>query len=287
MSLRRRISDVRVPDDLPILLGAPTAVLVCAWLLGPVIAESALGRPSSTAGLGFVFGPGIGLVAGAAAYLFAMGVRAIARRAGFPSARVPSGVVAFGVLAVVASVIAVAFTARTQTIAREFARRPRVIVESALTKSNPSSSGLDARVEAPLLFSIYQEAVVPSIDWNGRAVIVRGSDEHVTVLDKAGTPIASTDLHEFDYIGRIRAVPVCRHPNGAQDLAVLATLRATSARSMLIVYGPTGAVVYQEHLERTSSGEGWAGTMYAGSRSGQEMLVVDHGPVSAWTCPAG
>jgi len=56
-------------------------------------------------------------------------------------------------------------------------------------------------------------------------------------------------------------------------------------RSMLILYGPDGAVVYQNHLERTGSGSGWAGTMYVGSRDGSEILVVEHGPVSVWTCP--
>jgi hypothetical protein len=288
LSLRRRIAEVRLPDDLPIALGLLTAVLVCAWILVPVIAESALGRPSSTAGLGFFAGPVLGLLSGASAFLLAMGLRSIARRAGIPSVLVPPWLVALGVLAAAAAVTVLAFNARTHTIARESARRPRVIVESAqFIRSNQPSSGEDDRVEAPLLFSIYQEAVVPSIDWNGRAVMVSGSDEHVTILDKTGTLVASTDLHAFDYIGSIRAVPVCRTPNGDHRLAALVTLRATSKRSMLIVYGPNGAVVYQEHLERTGSGSGWAGTMYVGSRDGRDVLVVEHGPISAWTCPAG
>lgn len=288
MSLRRRISDVRVPDDLPIVLGLLTGILVCAWIVIPVIAETALGRPSSMAGLGFIVGPVLALLAGGATFLLARGLRALAGRAGIASRRVPPWLVAGGVLAVVTFVAVLGFNARSQILARELARRPRVIVETGrLTKTDRSPGGLDARVEAPLLFSIYQEKVVPSIDWNGRAVVVTGSDEQVTIRDEAQTPIASTDLHEFDYIGRIRAIPVCRYPNGERDLAVMATLRATSARSMLIVYDPRGAVVYQEHLERTSHGAGWAGTMYVGSQGGHDVLVVEHGPVSVWSCPAG
>lgn len=288
MSLRRRINNVRVPDDLPIVLGALIGVLVCAWIVVPVIAETALGRPSSMAGLGFIVGPVFALLAGGATFLLARGLRALAWRAGIPSRPVPPWLVAAGVLAVVTFVTVLGFNARSQVIARELALRPRVIVESGrFTNATHSANGLDARVEAPLLFSIYQEKVVPSIDWNGRAVIVTGSEERVTVLDEARTPIASTDLHEFDYIGRIRAVPICRYPNGDQDLAVYATLRATSARSMLIVYDPRGVVVYQEHLERTSQGTGWAGTMYAGRQGGHDVLVVEHGPVSVWSCQAG
>jgi hypothetical protein len=191
-------------------------------------------------------------------------------------------------LATAASVTVLAANARTQTVAKEFARRPRVIVESTrFVKSDQSSSSADTRVEAPLLFSIYRDTVAPSIDWNGRAVSLVGSDEHVTVLDKAGKHIASTDLHAFDYIGTIRAAPFCRNPNGDRDLAVLVTLRATSNRSMLILYGSNGAVVYQEHLERTGSGSGWAGTMYVGSRDGHDILVVEQGPLSVLTCQAG
>lgn len=288
MSLRRPITEVRLPDDLPIVSGLLTAVLVCAWLLAPVIAESALGRPSSMAGLGFFLGPVFSLFAGAAAFLFAMGLRSIARRAGIRSVLVPPWLVACGVLAAAVSVAALAVNARTQTIAKESARRPRVIVESPrFIKSNQSPPGADARVDAPLLYSIYRDAVVPSIDWNGRAVTVTGSDEHVTVLDRDGAHVASTDLHAFDYIGTIRAAPVCRNLDGDHNLAVLVTLRATSRRSMLIVYGPDGAVVYQEHLERTGRGSGWAGAMYVGTRDGHDLLVVEHGPVTVWACPAG
>ena len=288
MILPRRITEVRLPDHLPIVLGLLTTVLVCAWLLAPVIAESTLGRPSSTLGLGFVFSPVIGLLGGAAAFLIAMGLRWMARRAGIPSILVRPWLVGCGLLATAASVTVLAINARTETVAKESARRPRVIVESTrVVKSDQPSRSPDMRVEAPLLFSIYRDAVVPSIDWNGRAISLVGSDEHVTVLDKSGIHIASTDLHAFDYIGSIRAAPFCTNPNGDHDLAVLVTLRATSKRSMLILYGPNGAIVYQEHLERTGSGSGWAGTMYVGSRDGHDTLVVEHGLVNVWTCQAG
>jgi hypothetical protein len=65
--------------------------------------------------------------------------------------------------------------------------------------------------------------------------------------------------------------------------AVLVTLRATSDRSMLMLYGSARAVVCQNHLERTGRGNGWAGTMCVRSRDGSEILVVEHGPVSVWT----
>jgi len=103
------------------------------------------------------------------------------------------------------------------------------------------------------------------------------------VLNAAGQLIASTDLHAFDYIGKIHAVPVCADAAGSQALAVLVTLRPTSHRSMLILYGADGSVVYQEHLERTNRTDS---PMYVATRDGADVLVVEHGAVSAWTCAA-
>ena len=76
----RRLTEIRFPDDLPVVCGFLSAVLVSATLLAPVIAESALGRPSSTAGIGYFVVPMLGLLSGAAAFLIARGLRWIARR---------------------------------------------------------------------------------------------------------------------------------------------------------------------------------------------------------------
>lgn len=280
--------EVRLPDDLPIVLAGLASVLLSAFLLATIIAEFRLARPSSTAGVGFVIVPFVGLFAGAAAFVAGMTLRWFLRRAGMLSMKVPSWLVWCGILATIACIPILAAIARAQTIGREAALRPRVLLASARFVKSDQASGADSRIEAPRLFSISEDAVVvPSIDWNGRGVRLVGSNRRVTVSDMAGTRIASTDLRAFDYIGSIRAIPVCTHPNGDRDLAVLVTLRATSRRSMLIVYDPTGVVVYQEHLERTGGGKEWAGTMYAGSRGGREVLVVDQGSPSVWTCQPG
>lgn len=287
MTRWRRIVEVRVPDDLPIVCALLTAVPVSATLLAPVIAESAFGRPSSTAGIGYFVVPILGLLSGGAAYAIAMGLRGVTRRAGMQSRLVPPWIVASAILATVAGTAFVAVNAGSQVIATEAARRPRIMIESTrFIKVALPSAGANSQVEAALLFSIYPGAVVPAMDWNGRPVSLSGTDEHVTILDKAGATIASTDLRAFDYIATIRAVPLCEGQSGGQHLAVLVTLRATSHRSMLILYAPDGAVAYQEHLERSRSADGSTGTMYVQRRADHDMLLVDHGPVSAWVCPA-
>jgi len=200
---------------------------------------------------------------------------------------VPMWLVGCVLLATAGAIVFLGADARRAIIAKEFARRPHIVIESArIVKMSQPPSGAGTRVGAPLLFSIYKDTVAPSIDWNGRPVRLVGTNEQVTVLDGAGAQIASTDLHRFDYVGRISATPFCRHANGDRDLAVLVTLRATSKRSMLILYGTDGAVIYQEHLERTGQGDAWAGAMFAVNADGNDVLVIDLGVVNTYTCSA-
>jgi hypothetical protein len=287
--LTMRTAGLRVPDHLPVAAGLLTTILVAAYLLAPVLAEIQLGRPSSTAGIGLFIGPLTAVLCGGFVLVIAMLFRWVARRADVPSMTVPMWLVVCILLAAAGAVVVLNINARALVATQEFERRPRVIVESArIVKMPQPPRSTESRVEAPLLFSIYAEnTAVPSIEWNGRAVSVAGKDEQVTVLDAAGSQLAATDLHAFDYIGLIHATPFCRHPDGSSDLAVLVTLRATSNRSMLILYGADGAVIHQEHLERTRSGIGRDGLMSVVQSEGSELLVVDHGAVDAYACSAG
>lgn len=288
MNPLRRVPTLRLPEHLPVATGSLTVILVGAYLLAPVIAESILGRPGSTAGLGFVAGPVVALLCGAVAFLVAIGLRWAATRMGVASVTVPMWLVGCVLLATIGAILLLGASARTEVIAREHARRPHVVVDSArIVKMPQTPSSARERIEAPLLFSIYADKVAPSLDWNGRPIRIVGTNEEVTLLDAAGTRIASTDLRDFDYIGRINALPYCRHPNGDHGLATLVTLRATSNRSVLIVYGADGAVIYREHLERTGRGDGWAGAMFVANSEGNEVLVVDLGAVHAYRCAPG
>lgn len=286
--LAMRSTGLRVPDHLPVAAGLLTTVLVAAYLLAPVMAEIQLGRPSSTVGIGLLVAPLAGVLCGGSVLVVAMLFRWVARRAGIPSVTVPIWLVGSMLLVVIGAVVGLNINARAQVAAQEFERRPRVIVESSrIVKMPGQTRGAGPRVEAPLLFSIYAaDTAAPSIEWNGRMISVAGRNEQVTVLDAAGARLASTDLHAFDYIGRINATPFCRHPDGSSDLAVLVTLRATSDRSMLILYGADGAVIHQEHLERTRSGDGRDGLMSVVQSEGKELLVVEHGAVDAYACSA-
>lgn len=168
----------------------------------------------------------------------------------------------------------------------QYRNRPRIILDSQqLSAMSQPSVSLSDRVEAPELYAgITNTTDAHPIEWNGRPVKVEDINEQVVVTDAiTGTRVASTDLSAFYSLGRLRAVPVCHQPDSRDMLAVLVSLRATSHRSMLLIYGADGRLIYQHQLERL--GGSGADTMYVGHTNTADALVVDNqGLVSGWTC---
>ena len=59
-------------------------------------------------------------------------------------------------------------------------------------------------------------------------------------------------------------------------------LRATSQRSMLLVYDADGAVVFQEHLER----RGMNSRLSSGRANDADIVLVETDRARAWRCAA-
>ncbi len=80
------------------------------------------------------------------------------------------------------------------------------------------------------------------------------SDWKVCVVNSEGDIINKTRLYFFDYILEVKPIEVRLFPNEKSYLAILAKLRATSNRTMLLIYSPRGELAYQEILERNRHG---------------------------------
>ncbi len=264
-------------------MGLTAGALMCGYGLALTMAEQIWGRPSSTSALGFFMAPIAGLIVGLAAYLAGMGVRFVLGRRGVVSRPAPSWVTRTLWMVVLAGSAAFLLLGRSSVIALEAARRPRVILDSArISAVNPPTIELQERVTAPELQSgITNTLDAHPIDWNGVAIRVENKDEQVVISNLSGMPLASADLHNFDYINGLHATTVCAQPDGRRLLAVLVSLRATSHRAMLLVFAADGTLTYQHHLERSG---GAKDALYTGRLNGAEALAVSLGPVSTWTC---
>jgi len=94
-------------------------------------------------------------------------------------------------------------------------------------------------------------------------------DGRVLELKTDSTVLASYDFHSYSYLTQVDALPI-RSSRGDDFLAVLVHLRATSYRSMLLIYDDGFNLVYEQLLERCSL------TGYMAATSEREgVLVVD------------
>jgi hypothetical protein len=107
--------------------------------------------------------------------------------------------------------------------------------------------------------------------WNEADITLSFHSDIIHAVDADGNVIIQTSLSKFDYISELQAVEVKLSLSEKNYLAVLADLRATSNRTMLLIYSPSGILVYQEMLERIRNATMWIDEL----GSGVEVLCVN------------
>lgn len=116
------------------------------------------------------------------------------------------------------------------------------------------------------------------IFWNGEQMTLYFSSYEIRITDSNGDTIIETSLWDYDYIREVSYLEVGLFPNEQHCLAVLAHLRATSHFTMLLIYSANGELIYQEMLERGSSGIEMS--IDKSDSSSLEGLIVKNKPCS-------
>lgn len=243
---------LRIPTSLPVLLSLFPPACFCAYNLTALAVHMRIGRPSSTDGVVYVVIAIIGYVIGAVSTVVGIALMyfLLNKRVNILLSRTGSWIV-LGASA--AAVVALALAGRASAITYELAQpRPGVVKASVNIRrleTPPPVSGEPAR--APLSFAVYPERKVDGrIEWNGAAVDISPRGGSLTIKESGGRLIAATDLMAYEYMNVVHATPFCGAAQDDKWLAVLVSLRATSRRSMLLVYSFSGGLVYQEYLDR-------------------------------------
>lgn len=245
MSAERPL-DRLLPQAIALVFGAAA---LAAGIAG-IAADTFIGRPSSTSGIGVVVI--FPLVLLAAIIGFALGHVAgvwLRRRGLVPHVRMRPYRVILALVLVAVTAIGATLGARP-VIRHERLHRPRVMAGAdAFTRDTGAPDGCTPR-PAILACSISQQMSSGSLPWNGREATIGCTREgRITVSDAASGQLASIDLSDFEYVRDVHAVAT-RQAEGREGLALLATLRATGRRHVLIMLDADGRVLYQELLER-------------------------------------
>ena len=263
----------KFPDNIPYLLAGFIGGFGAIFGLTALIAEPFIGRPSSTHAIGFIFVPIYAAILALACFFVGLVVRGVISK--FVVPRTFSRRSAQLINTAFVCVLAAAFFSGVIFIQwQETKQRPRVIFNSGqLIKMSASEISGKKEREATFVFSIYTDDKDKTVtfQWNGKKLDLNViGDNTLKVLDK-GNDLMTADLTKFDYIGRIYVLQYALNGSDANALAILVRLRATSRRSMLLIYNSVGKLIYQELLDRQADGKMSVMT----DASGQEYLYLD------------
>jgi len=122
---------------------------------------------------------------------------------------------------------------------------PRVIYSNDYLTKKPTN--LEPVVSDTTTVLFEQRDKDRSLVWNDLRIILRFTEDTICAVDKNRNIIIQTLLDEkFHYIRQLQAKEIRLSPNEKRYLAVIAELRATSRHTMLLIYSPSGSLIYHE-----------------------------------------
>lgn len=261
------------------LLPAATALVFGTMALsatvGGLATDVIIGRPSSTAGLGALFAVPLVLLAAVLGYAIGHGIGELLRRRGIaPVIEMRRYRIAMGVGLAVAIMIGAALGA-TPVIRHERLHRPRVLVGEGAFDRREGAETCDTPSPAAYACNPLDDKTTHAFVWNGLdARLGCARDGHLTISDADGETAGAADLTRYEYMREVYAA-VAKQGDGREALVVLARLRATGRREMLLVFDADGRLVYEELIERT---RGRVETPLAICRADdRDAIVVDAG----------
>ena len=271
---------------LPGVFAAVAGLTVLSYLMSGLLMEIAIGRPSSTAAIGFIFFPIASLIVAGIGYVVGLVARPFLLRRGERDRVDSAKLRRNSVLTIIVFAIPAGIAGAMHMVRVERHNEPRLISNTGAFEVHADPSKDYSKEAAPALgirsTQIWHFNAVepPQTTWLDREFAANVVDGRVLELKAGSTVLASYDLRSYSYITEVDALPI-RSSRGDDFLAVLVHLRATSYRSMLLIYDDHFNPVYEQLLERC----GLTGYMAATSER-EGVLVVDLcGPVIIDTNP--
>ncbi|HEX6284825.1 MAG TPA: hypothetical protein VFZ71_08120 [Pyrinomonadaceae bacterium] len=235
----------RLPRDLPLFGASLLGLSLIAWGYAGMYTEFAIGRPSSTASLGFLFVPIWGVLAAVVGLVLGFIVRAVWRRAKGstePEQRSWALLATLG-FAIVASAGAGALS----VIQYEQEAKPQIRLDSGLlVREFRNDSEKTIRPPTALYDSDRKSAAV---SWASNRSELLFGDDRVVFRDTMTGKHAEFRTPALDYITRVDAVPMSATP-GRALLAIVISGRATGRRAIIAVIDENYKVIFEEQVQR-------------------------------------
>lgn len=231
---------------LVVLFAVAFGLGVACFLLTAYYAENAIGSPSSTSCLILIFVPIYGMVGviggGILGLILGFILRFFRISTISLSKLIPLGLVLTIGLALIAGLAGFMMVKNYV----EF-NEPRVIYSDGSTTKRVVNSKSVAPDNVIIPFERRKKGAL--VLWNDAKINLSFPSDEIRAIDTNDNIIIQTSLSKFDYIRELQAREVKLSLSEKNYLAVLADLRATSFHTMLLIYSPSGSLVYQEMFD--------------------------------------
>ena len=236
---------------MPLTVGLIFGLFVASYMLSALNAEFEIGRPSSTAAIGYIFVP---IYAGIVA-LVGIGIgfifkSALKGRGEKDKVSLPKYLLVLTSILLLSWFFAANIGVNQVKEFEEFSKPKLLSNTGNFIKSQVSRDAApSAQSYAKLVWDFEKEGIEP-ISWANRKGEVKVINSTLMKIIFNDSESLSYDVSRYSYITEISAL---NYPgNSIKDnyLVILVKLRATSFRSVLLIYNQENKLVYEELIDR-------------------------------------
>lgn len=239
-----------IARSFPLTISALFGFSLASYILTGMFTEIAIGRPSSTAGIGLLFAPIYSLMFAGIGALTGLFLRPFMLMRGERDAINKSVLSRNRLILIISTSVVTGVIAALQVVAHEKQNTPQILSNTAnfTTQQHTEKSIPSVNIKPVPVWNFGNTNIVPT-EWLGDTVEFNVANSSNMSLLLNNTTQSSYDFSGYSYVTQISTIPLVSSTN-TDFLAVLVRLRATSRRSMLLIYDKHYNLVYERLLDR-------------------------------------
>lgn len=243
---------ISITKYLPHIFSAIIALFISVHVLVTLEAVSHIGRPSSTISIGYLLVIPTALIYGVIALIIGIVIRTVLTKKGIEAIVAKSSFLITSVIGCLLLITATGFVAYNSVVEHEQLNQPQVLLSTPYIQKQSTTLQSSNTVKSILVAESPFNSISP-IRWDQGVTQITFDESGAIEFTLDGTTKRSVDVSQYSYVTQVESVSLNQH------LAVLIKLRATSNRSMLVVFDNEFNVVHQELLLRCHNNAEFSG----------------------------
>ncbi len=241
---------ISIAKSMPNTFAIVSGVFVASYMFTGMFAESIIGRPSSTAALGLIFAPIYALIVASIGFIVGLIPMFFLKRRGEKDIvnKYPY-LIKIAIITIILGALSAA-TAVKQVIDYEEFNSPHLLSNKAnFNKTMYSESDIPSVTKNAELSWAYDNTNMGPLKWNQMNLTTKVHNSTQLLISNDNKTAIAYNFEGYTYITEVSLLPINNTEN-ISYLTVLVRLRATSFRSMLLIYDQDFNLVYEELLDR-------------------------------------